>query len=355
MKLTEAQFEKSYNLKSEAPKKKDDPAAPRRPVNKDGADCNEILLGYYCAGKKWSLFHDAKKVQEELKKYKEILDYHKPGEYENQDGRAQEQAKVALEWAAANKYKGKVTRVYWTARPGVLSKAVGYDVDSRKNPTDTLLRFGKNKFLGLSAKSTGQSSGDIGFKNPGIGKLADLSQRDLVNTAQKAMNSRSIKKLDFNDETGNGKRKAYLKKIGAYPLPRGSKTPTEAGMPYYKAGHKVLAAVRDELMDAYNDMSQEERKMHFIDDWLDAAGGLPYYIKVVGFGKKGRYTAKVVDPVYDEKTLVLSSSDVGFEPTGTSSILVTANGVGLFKIRAKWESAPLASTIKFSGDPLTGW
>ena len=102
-------------------------------------------------------------------------------------------------------------------------------------------------------------------------------------------------------------------------------------------------------------MPHYERKMHFIDDWLDAAGGLPYYIKVVGFGKKGRYTAKVVDPINDEKTLVLSSNDVSFEPTGTSSILVTAGGEPLFKIRAKWESAPLASTIKFSGDPITGW
>ena len=349
MKLTEAQFKRSHTTTIEEKEE------PRKPVNKDAADCNEILLGYYCAGKKWSLFHSAAKVRAELKKYKEMLDYWKPGEYENQDGRAQEQAKAALEWAAANEYKGPVTKVYWTARPGILSKAVGYDVDSRKNPTDTLLRFGKNKFLGLSAKSTGQSGGDIGFKNPGIGKLADLSQRDLVKTAQDEMNSRAIKNLDFNDETGNAKRKAYLKKIGAYPLPRGSKTPTEAGRPYYKAGHKVLAAVRDELLDAYNGMPQYERKMHFIDDWLDAAGGLPYYIKVVGFGKKGRYTAKVVDPINDEKTLVLSSNDVSFEPTGTSSILVTAGGEPLFKIRAKWESAPLASTIKFSGDPITGW
>ena len=174
MKLTEAQFKRSHTTAIEEKEE------PRKPVIKYVADCNEILLGYYCAGKNWSRYHDAEKVQEELKKYKERLDYHKPGEYENQDGRAQEQAKAALEWAAANDYKGRVTKVYWTARPGILSKAVGYDVDSRKNPTDTLLRFGKDKFLGLSAKSTGQSGGDIGFKNPGIGKLADLSQRDLV-------------------------------------------------------------------------------------------------------------------------------------------------------------------------------
>ena len=168
MKLTESQFEKSYNLKNEAPKKKDDPNAPRMPRNKDAADCNEILVGYYCAGKKWGKYHESAKVRAELAKYRAMLDYWKPGEYEDQDGRAQEQAKEALAWAASNGYEGSVTKVWWTARPGVLAKAVGYDVDSSKNPTDVLLRFGKNKFLGISAKSTGKSSGDIGFKNPGI-------------------------------------------------------------------------------------------------------------------------------------------------------------------------------------------
>ena len=342
MKLTESQFEKSYNLKNEAPKKKDDPNAPRMPRNKDAADCNEILVGYYCAGKKWGKYHESAKVRAELAKYRAMLDYWKPGEYEDQDGRAQEQAKEALAWAASNGYEGSVTKVWWTARPGVLAKAVGYDVDSSKNPTDVLLRFGKNKFLGISAKSTGKSSGDIGFKNPGIKPLGNKTQSNLVDAAIKAMNSRAIKKLDFNDESGNGARKEYLKKIGAYPIPQGQKTPTPKGVPYYKAGAKVLGAVRDELLDAYNKMSQEDLLVHLLDDWLDAYGGMPHYIKVVGYGRKG-------------KTLHLSSNEIGFEPTGISSLFVLAGGEPIFKIRAKWESAPLASSIKFSADPITGW
>ncbi len=350
MRITESQFNKSYEKVSEAPAAD----APRKPVNKDAADCNEILLGYYCAGKSWGRYHESSKVRAALKKYKEMLDYWKPGEYENQDGRAQAQAQEALAWAAANDYDGSVTKVWWTARPGVLAKAVGYDVDSSKNPTDVLLQFGKTEFLGLSAKSTGKSSGDIGFKNPGIKPLGNKTQSDLVAAAIKKMNSRSIKSLDFGDEKDNGKRKAYLKKIGAYPIPQGQRTPTEVGAPYYKAGAKVLGAVRDELLSAFDRMPQEDVLVHLLDDWLDAYGGMPHYIKVVGYGKNGKYSAKVADPTYDDKTLLLSSNDVDFEPTGASSIFVLAGGEPIFKIRAKWESAPLASSIKFSGDPVAG-
>ena len=81
-------------------------------------------------------------------------------------------AQRILSWAPANGFNGKIIQAWWTARPNVLSKAVGRPVDSRKNPTDILLVFGDGTFLGVSAKSTGKMSGGIGFKNAGLGTLS---------------------------------------------------------------------------------------------------------------------------------------------------------------------------------------
>ena len=126
------------------------------------ADINEILLAWYLVDNDWSKVYDGRNVkkQYELKSTKtdDI-------EFEQQSERAWVMAEEVEKWARANGYRGNVVRTWWTARKGVLSKAVGYEVDSRKNPTDVLALFSDGQFLGLSAKST-KGKGDIGFKNP---------------------------------------------------------------------------------------------------------------------------------------------------------------------------------------------
>jgi hypothetical protein len=120
-------------------------------ANTDAADINEILFGYYLAGENWNKFEGAKDAQTQIERKRE-----KVGDdvYNDQDGKAKTMASVLTQWARTNGYDGKITKVWWTARPGVLSKAVGVAVDSRKNPTDILVQFSSGEFLGLSAKST---------------------------------------------------------------------------------------------------------------------------------------------------------------------------------------------------------
>tara|TARA_Y100000361_G_scaffold110142_1_gene100115 strand:+ start:1399 stop:2415 length:1017 start_codon:yes stop_codon:yes gene_type:complete len=337
MKLTEAQFNKSRDSLYEQ-------------KNTYLADINEILVGYYCAGGKWSLFGPtataAKKV---LQARREQV-----GEqaYADQDGRAKAQAQESLAWARANDYDDPLTAVFWTARPGDLSRAVGVPVDSRKNPTDILLQFGKENFLGISAKSTGGKA-DIGFKNPGLGSLAKILGLDF--SAALELQQKLESQLDFGDAASKKGKKEYLKQIGAYPLPKGSRTPTKEGMPYYNAGTKVLRKIRDDLLAAYLDMPIDDLKEHFLSTWIDAKGVYPYYIKATGFGKNGNYSAKVEDPLQNEKLKKLSSEHIELEELASNSIGVWAgegsDATKLFRIRLKWESAPLVSGIKLSGDP----
>ena len=78
-------------------------------------------------------------------------------------------ADKVIAWSKENNYSGVVEKVWWTARWICFNRAVGRTVDSRKNPTDVLVRFTGGEFLGVSAKST-KKQGDIGFKNPGMGQ-----------------------------------------------------------------------------------------------------------------------------------------------------------------------------------------
>ena len=144
-----------------------------------GADVNEILFAYYIAGENWKKVDGAANVQKQLKMRRKQLD---DAEYVDQEERAKVSAQETLKWCTKNGYNHKIVRVWWTARPGVLSKAVGQEVDSKKNPTDVLLKFQDGKYLGISAKST-RGKRDIGFKNPGIGtldKLVGVDSSDII-------------------------------------------------------------------------------------------------------------------------------------------------------------------------------
>ena len=119
------------------------------------ADVNEILLGYHILGSTWIGFQKESEVKNQLSiRHSEIGDT----DYNIQEERAKVMATKSLDWARANNYGNRVVKAWWTARPGILSEAVGYEVDSSKNPTDTLVQFETDKFLGISAKSTGFAS-----------------------------------------------------------------------------------------------------------------------------------------------------------------------------------------------------
>ena len=149
----------------------------REAANTLGADVNEILMVYYAGGENWNIYGDQK--GEVLKGLEQRKAQISPEEYADQAGRAKAQAEASLEWAAANGFDGRLVQAWWTARPGVLARAVETDVNSKKNPTDTLYKFSSDAFLGVSAKST-KGKGEIGFKNPGVGSIAKALNVDLI-------------------------------------------------------------------------------------------------------------------------------------------------------------------------------
>ena len=296
-------------------------------ANTDSADINEIQLGYFLSDN-WRKFNDSKSAKAQLK-----LKQTKVGgdEFKSQTEKAKAMAKEVISWSTKNGYSGKIKEVWWTARPGVLAKAVGKAVDSRKNPTDILVQFSDDKFLGLSAKST-KTQGDIGFKNPGLGTIENAVGK-MPNFAQDAIETlikqypnlsaaASKRKIEIRADEGIGKAADYL-------------------------GAAVLNKIRDDLFKKLNGMREKNLIDYIINDWMDATAQYPRYIKITGM----RQGAKVEDPLSNSKLSQLVLGDVKLVKVGNDSVGIMAGGKRIMKMRAKYESQKLASTIKFSGDP----
>lgn len=297
--------------------------------NTDLADVNEIYVAFVLNGN--SFPDSASEAQ-----YNKKLALLTPQQGEQQIGRAIAMCDEFLKWAKSNGYSG-VEEVYWTARPGFSFKSVvGVDVNQRKNPTDVLVKFRKGGFLGLSAKST-SGKGDIGFKNPGVGTVdTDLG-------------------LKLNDINKNAQEKI----IKSFKLPSSAqarKTAIRANKALQKEtdsfGSMVLSECRDTFIKKLNTMTQPSRRDYIIKSWIDASQELyPPYVKVTGRGTKAPYSASVEDPLNNPKLKAILDDKIAFESVGNDSVGVKAGSKKILKMRFKYESEKLASSLKMSGDP----
>lgn len=295
------------------------------------SDINELLCGYFLNGGKW--YDTEAEKQHNMRRAQVTKD-----QYMDAWGKAEVMAKEFVEWAKRNKYGGKIKKVVWTARPGSMSKAVGYEVDQRKNPTDILVQFttGPAKgFLGLSAKAT-KGKGDIGFKNPGLGTIEKSLKISLAPIVENNTQT-AIKRFKLSSSTSVRKQEIRKKPT--------IQAVTQA------IGQEILSKLRDTLFKKLKSMQQKQLYEYIVQNWMDAEELLPPYVKVTGQGNKAPYQAKVDDPLNNPKLEALRKGPIKLEVNGVSSILVSAGGKKIMKMRFKWESEPLASSMKASGDP----
>ena len=297
--------------------------------NTDLADVNEIYCAYALNGNE---FPDSASESQYNKKLNMITE-----EQANQQiGRAIAMVDEFLTWAKRNGYSG-IQETYWTARPGFSFKAVvGVDVDQRKNPTDVLIIFKKGGYLGLSAKST-KGKGDIGFKNPGVGTVdKDLGLK--LNDINKKEQDNIVKQ--FKLPASASARKAEIRKNKALQMQTD------------RLGSKVLSDCRNILLKKLNTLKPEERRDYIIKSWIDASEELyPPYVKVTGRGTKDPYSASVEDPLNNPKLKAILNERITFEEVGNDSVGVKAGSKKILKMRFKYESEKLASSLKMSGDP----
>jgi len=297
--------------------------------NTDLADVNEIYVAFVLNGNE---FPDSASESQYNKKLGMIT----PEQGEQQVGRAIIMVEEFLKWAKQNGYSG-IQNTYWTARPGFSFKAVvGVDVNQRKNPTDVLVKFRTGGFLGLSAKST-SGKGDIGFKNPGVGTV-DTDLKLKLNDINKKAQEDIVK--SFKLPASASARKAAIRANKALQKQTDS------------LGAQVLSECRDTLLKKLNTLSQPQRKDYIMKSWIDASDELyPPYVKVTGRGTKAPYSASVEDPLNNPKLKAIMEDRITFEGVGNDSVGVKAGSKKILKMRFKYESEKLASSLKMSGDP----
>ena len=259
-------------------------------------------MGYHILGSTWNGFQKESEVKNQLSiRRSEIGDT----DYNIQEERAKVMATKSLDWARANNYGNRVVKAWWTARPGELSEAVGYQVDSSKNPTDTLVQFETDNFLGLSAKSTA-GKGDIGFKNPGIGTIDKALNLKLAEIVKEEDD-------DFAEIYGLSTSKA-ARKIEI----RRDRNLIEASN---DARNITLEIVRDVFYNKLNVLSNKKLKEYVLSDWLDATKTIsPMYIKVTGHGSEYPYTASLMNPLQNSKIEALHKSNLIVSKVGKFSI-----------------------------------
>ena len=295
------------------------------------SDINEIYIGFILAGNKW--FDTAAKNH-----YNSRTKIALPDETRDAQGKSIAMSVEFLAWAKKNGYSGRVKDVWWTARPGSMSSAVGKEVDQKKNPTDILILFTSGPadgFLGLSAKAT-KTKGDIGFKNPGLGTI-DRNLKLSLGDRYKSVLDAMIAKLKL--PAGANERKIFLRANAKI------KSITES------TGVQLLAEMRDSLLVCLKKMKQPELVKYLLSDWMDAEVLYPPYIKVTGQGNKEPYKAVVSDPIKNDKLDALAKYVIALEKIGNESIGVKAGDKKIMKIRFKFESEKMASSLKLSGDP----
>ena len=297
--------------------------------NTDLADVNEIYTAFLLNG---NTFPDAI-TQKQYETKSKLLT---PEQLEQQQGRAAAMVDVFNKWATKNGYNG-ISSVYWTARPGFTFEPItGYKVNQKKNPTDVLIKYNSGKFLGISAKST-KGKGDIGFKNPGIGTI----DRELK------LNLAAIPKAvaDNFAATVGLPKPANARKSKIRQNPALQKQADALGL-------DVLNTLREQFLARLNQLTPQQRREYIVNSWIDAGEGLlPRYVKVTGRGTKEPYSASLDDPLNNEKLKKITSEQITFESVGNDSVGVKAGLKKIMKMRFKYESQKLASTVKMSGDP----
>ena len=202
----------------------------------------------------------------------------------------------------------------------------------RGNPTDILIRFSSGQFLGVSAKSTLKNA-EIGFKNPGMGTV----ERNL------GIELSDIKKFaeeEFTQEHELPKSAAARKKeIRARD---GLKPKAD------KKGSEVMQQMRDIMISQLATFSDDQSRKYLMTDWMDAGSTVyPPYIKVTG--KKS--AVSIENPLENTKIEALNLGKIKYMKVGNESIGVIASGKKIMKMRFKYESQALASSMKLSGDP----
>ena len=295
------------------------------------SDINEILVSYYLSSS-WKTIMNNKTAKKILEDRKKLINKE---EFINQTNKSKIMANEILKWIKDNKY-GKINTIWWASRSNTLSKILKEEISSKNNPTDILIQFTKNKYLGVSVKTTNKNTGNIPFKNIGIGSISKELNINL-NSFILDKEQNIVKRLKLPLEMKI--RKKYIRNNPHIQ----KKT--------INAGSNILNKLRNNLLKILTKIEQKELRNHILSSWLNTKKLNFPYIKITGHGNiNGKYNAKVFDPIKNKDINMINRGIIKPIAVGNTSIGILANNKKIMKMRFKYESEKLSSSIKLSGE-----
>jgi hypothetical protein len=284
--------------------------------NTHASDVNEILLAYFLNAQTWADDWKAHLVTK-----KTLLS---PEQQAAQYSRAK-----AMADACRGVLSSDIERVWWVARPGGLAKAMEMpSLDSKRNPSDVLVKLVDGTYVGFSAKSTDKKK-KIALKNPGLSSIGAALDIDFQSYVDKS--------VQLVCEKFNLPSSATARKNAIRTHPRADAIRL--------VGDACLSSIREAWFNRLAELTPDALRAHVTRFWLDLDPVPPYW-RVVGSGG-----AVAVENPYDSPALKAFMTDYpGLDLHGETIIGITAGGLGVLKMRIKFESEKLASPVKFSGE-----
>ena len=243
-----------------------------------------------------------------------------------------------------------VDDIIWTAqlRGEGLAAATGIPGLSDKNNQSDIIVKGKDANgnpvqYGVSLKvATSKSTkypNDIPFFNGGLGKEAARFGADGVVD-------------DFKKETQAALKDLGITATGAANIKKEIRGNEETKKKADEAGRKIMANIRDKMVK-----SLEGKDVDQMRDLFSTMTGAPtgdgqklQTLKLTGYAN-GPRTTKIEDSLNGTVPMAIrTAEDFQFEPVGDTSFRVMADGVPVMKVRFKWESQALGSSMKISGE-----
>lgn len=299
----------------------------------DLSDINELHMTFLLANKQW--YDETNRMMFEKK-------YHIVGEAVAtiQMERASVMANAFIMWSEEHGYITPVEHVWWTGRAGMLESAIQNTIDIRTNPTDVLVKFSSGPsdgLLGISAKSTG-SKRDISFKNLGVRSIEEGLSLELQSMIDEITNG-AVEKFLLPKEVDE--RKVFIRQF------------PEIKKETQRIGKDILIKIRDSVFDKLSTMQEEDVRRYILNTWLNASPDTyPPFVKVTGVGNvSGNMRATVESPIENNRVLSIKDGPISLSKCGLVTIGVVGGGKKVMKMRAKYTSEKLASSLKLMGEP----
>lgn len=248
------------------------------------------------------------------------------GEYNHAVGRAKHAADYIRNNIAAGR---EISHIERTSKPGEVGES------QSDNPSDIVIHFKDGSKHGISLKVSNKKNANVPVSNPGAGTIQKLTGVDTLSRNTKIVNALQKRFPEMSGLSAD-KRKELIRSN-----PHIQKIVKQVSDLYLKNSARKQA-------DGIGKMSPEEKAKFIKTEVLRGSSSFPVSMMTSG-GENDDYTTQHKDPSKDFEHILKDPHKINHRVSGNSIIFSHSDHGDFGSLRYKYESQPLASSIKTAG------